>query len=33
MDMDDFKGGEWVTRPEHVRCEQCGMVFAAEEDG
>lgn len=31
FDPADFDGGEWVTRPERVRCVHCGAEFGVEE--
>lgn len=29
-DPEDFEGGDWITKPDRVRCSHCGVVFRVE---
>lgn len=32
FDASDFEGGEWVTKPDVVECEHCGLRSVVEDD-
>ena len=32
LDVEEFEGGEWVTKPNSVECEHCGVEFGVEDE-